>query len=332
MARFSRSDLRKEIISSIIFGTVVRFRADSAVAGNAPERTILAVHNCVLSPAEAGPSNRQGRESRCDRRPRAARVIEWNDREFFRVNVEPDVEFGPVGRGKTAYALISRCGSSDVQSSGRWFFGSIGREHRGRSRCAPWRAIFLVAASAAKAALNPPAASASRRARGFKRPQILRAERERFAPRSSASRFGGRSSRAPNFFRVRIAEGKSFREFVARVDMEQRNGILPDWKAFLCQPEHDGKNPCQSNRHHGIRKLGYGFAQDVNALALQVLRDGFSPFSIDGIARAAPLQRRRLLDGSCKVCVIQSFPFSKKCAPKKKIPPTRSSGGGNDCF
>ena len=110
MTRFSRSERRNEIISSMIFGTVSASERMRAGAGHAAERAHAALHHLRLF---------AGQQPR--RRPASSRIgfaahhgfalfreIERHDGNFFGVNVEPDVQLRPIRERKhaDAFALV----------------------------------------------------------------------------------------------------------------------------------------------------------------------------------------------------------------------------------
>src|SRR5437660_5900264 len=130
-----------------------RLGADSARAGNAPELEYSAVHDLRFFA-------RKKLVLRMDKDERAvavhnlprARVVKGNDGKFFRVNIEPDIEFRPVGQRKNTDTLrLLDAGIQDVPELGALVFGiPLAMRITERVNAFIGARFFFVAASAAE--------------------------------------------------------------------------------------------------------------------------------------------------------------------------------------
>src|SRR5271165_3633048 len=95
-----------------------------------------------------------------------------------------------------------------------------------------------------------------------------------------------------NLFWIAIAKFDHFREFVARIDVQKREGNSPGVEGFLRQPQHHRGILPDGIEHHWAGKLRYRLAKDVNALRLQYLKMSELPFRhVESCFQSVPQRR-----------------------------------------
>ena len=130
----------------MIFGTVSASERIAPVQGVHPSERIRHLTFCGFSPGSS--------DERCSHHDATVAAhdhlaflgeVERHDRNVFQVDVLPDVELGPVRKREDAdaFARLHRGVVAGSTAPAADSSDPTGRKHRGRSRCAPWRAISL---------------------------------------------------------------------------------------------------------------------------------------------------------------------------------------------
>jgi len=99
--------------------------------------------------------------------------IKGHDGDIFGMDIEPDVEFGPIGKGEhtNAFAFVETGVEKYSTTRAADFSGPTGPENRGKNRCALWRVIFPRRGGPAESRVEAAFSSASRRDFVFSSPQ-----------------------------------------------------------------------------------------------------------------------------------------------------------------
>ena len=324
MTRFSRSERRNEIISSIIFGTVSAVERIAPVHGTHPSDRMRHDHALRLLARQQVPFV-------VDHDDRAAanhhvallREIQRHDRNVFQVDVEPHVRFGPVRQRKhaNAFALVD-ARIENVPQFRPLIFGVPLPERIAEGIDALLGArFFLVAPRAAKRRRK--IALGQRIQQRFRLQQaaaFLRAQHERIRARVQRFLILVHDQFRADLPRVAVAKLDHLRKFVAGVDVQQRKRNFPRKESLLRQPQHHRGIFADGIQHHRPRKLRHRLAQDVDALRLQrpevidlLRRQERSPLaaairggSIHGSLGCLSHRRRFLpIESHCSLCALK---------------------------
>src|SRR2546429_1193157 len=221
----------------------IRLGANRACARNAPERA-----HAALDPLNF--FARQKFVARVDQHDRAvahdrlafARVIKRNDGDLFRVDVEPNVEFRPVGQRKNANAFRSFDARVEkIPKLRALVFGiPLALRIAKRINALLGAGFFFITPRAAESGVEPSGRKRIEQSFRFQQAAAsLRAERKRIGAARERLAVLMHDELRADFTRVGIAKLDHFREFVTGVDVQQRKGNFPRVKGFLRQAQHD---------------------------------------------------------------------------------------------
>ena len=196
--------------------------------------------------------------------------IEGDDRNFFEVDVLPDIEFGPIREREDAdgFAFID-AGVVEVPEFGALVFWVPLAELIAEGEDAFFGAgFFFFAACAAEGGVELVSAEGVEERLSFEHSDALLAINwmREFAGECVFvdDEFGA------DFFGDTVAEGVHFREFVAGVNMHEWEGELAWIEGLLGEAEHADGVFADGEEHDGALEFCDDFAEDVNALGFEL--------------------------------------------------------------
>ena len=198
--------------------------------------------------------------------------IKIDYRDFFFVNVLPNVHLRPVGERKDANAFAGmNAGVVEIPQLGALVLRIplTGRVAEGIDALLGAR-FFFIAARAAEGRIEVVVAQRiQQRLRLQQSAAALGVERDRIRSRRNCGFIAPDQQLRANGASHRIAEGEHLGEFEAGVYMQQRKRNRRGIEGLLRQPQHDGGILADGVEHDGPLEFRSHLAQYVNALRFQ---------------------------------------------------------------
>ena len=207
-------------------------------------------------------------------RPRRG-VVQRNNRDLLKVDVLPDVEFGPVGDREDAQRLTgTTTGVVDLPQLGALplrvplvlrraneKMRSLARDFSSSRRAPPKHRsnLFMSIACLRPSVFHMSVCIADPCSNGL-------------MPRSTHSGFWCTMRSTPSSLRLRVAKCVHLTELPHGVHVDQRERRLAGIERLHCQVQHDRAVFTNAVQHRRIVTLGNGLAHDVDGLCLQALQ------------------------------------------------------------
>ena len=191
---------------------------------------------------------------------------------FSRAMYLPDVELGPVGKGKNADVLaLIDAGVVNIPEFGALVFRVPLDEFVAKRIHALFGSrLLLIAPGAAKSrVVSAGRQTIQQRSRLQQAAAFLSAQPERIRAIVTGLVVGVNDQFRADRRYEPIAELDHFTKLIRRIDVQQREGNSAGEEGFLGQPHHHGGVLPDRIQHHGFLKLSRYFANDVNALSFE---------------------------------------------------------------
>ncbi len=274
MTRFSRSDLRNDTSSSMIFGIVSASDRIAPVHGLHPSERMRHRTICGFSPGNMRDKRLLQHDQRLAAHQHLALlgVIHGNDGDLLGVDVLPDVHLGPIGKRKDAQALARmNARVKQIPQFGPLVLGIPLALFVAERKDALLGARFLlVAPCAADGRVETALPQAVEKSLCLQQAAAaLGAQPERVRAIVDGFAIGVDDQLCADFGGVAIAKFDHLAKLVGGVDVQQREGDRRRVESLLGQPQQDRGILADGVEHHRTLELRRDLAHDMDAFGFE---------------------------------------------------------------